>query len=70
MQQNDVLDLHLTRLVGWLVQTVGKALLVGAVVGVLVGLWSAPLGAAAGGLVVAAYLATSKAPMPIEVEGD
>lgn len=78
MQPNDVLDLHLTHLVGWVVQTVGKALLVGAAIGILFGIWGAlaessgliSLGIGLGGLATAVYLASAQAPMPIEVDED
>ena len=78
MQSNDVLDLHLTRLVGWLVQTLGKAFLVGAVVALIFGGLAALsgsvgfilIGTALGPIAAAVFLATADAPMPIEVDAD
>lgn len=68
---NDLLDLHLTRLFGWVVNTLGRALLVGAVCCAVplafgAGAYAAVIGFAA----FAIYLWTADAPMPIEVGED
>lgn len=76
MKQQDVLDLHLTRLFGWLVQTSGRAILVAALAGTVVAVLGATqdsvgmIAAAPGiGLLVGAlYLSTASAPWPVEVE--
>lgn len=78
MTPSDVLDLHLTRLVGWLVRTIGRAILYAAAVSLVVAGLGAfadsaglvVIGFALGPLVGAIYLATADAPMPIEVDQD
>lgn len=71
MESND-LDLHLTRLFDWIVNTVGRALLIGAVCFVAPLAFGAPAGFAAGagfaGLAI--YLWTANAPLPFGVDGD
>ncbi|GAB3776784.1 hypothetical protein GCM10027600_43210 [Nocardioides ginsengisegetis] len=65
----DVLDVHMTRLFGWFVQTLGRALLVGAVcagVPALLGAGGYSLAVGAAGFAI--YLMTASAPMPIEVD--
>lgn len=76
MKSSDVLDLHLTRLIGWFVQTLGRAFLVGGLVGLVIGGFGAAagstgtvfIGMALAPVVSAIYLATANAPMPIEVD--
>ena len=67
----DVLDVHMTRLAGWLVQTVGRALIVGAVCFVVPFALGAGGYAAVVGLVgFALFLATADAPLPSEAGDD
>lgn len=68
---DDLTQIHLTRLFGWVVNTVGRALLIGAVC------FAVPLvfGAGAYAVVVgfaglAIYLWTANAPMPLEFDED
>lgn len=71
MEPNDLLDLHLTRLFGWIVNTVGGALLVGAVCfAVPLALGAGPYAVVVGFAGLAIYLWTAKAPMPIEPDDE
>lgn len=69
MNPLEVLDVHMSRLAGWLVQTVGRALLVAAVC------FAVPFALGAGGYSVAVavagfalYLLTADAPLPMETD--
>lgn len=76
--RDDLLDLHLTHLVGWLVQTLGKAIGYGALVGggvALLGLLAdsgelVPVGAVLGLLVAGISLVSARAPFPVEPDRD
>lgn len=78
MKPLDVLDVHLSVLAGWVVQTVGRALALGFLVagafGVLAVITGAGellyLAAIAGGLVPALYLASASPPMPDPLDED
>lgn len=71
MEPNDLLDLHLTRLFGWVVNTVGRALLIGAICFAVPLVFGAgPFAVVTGFAGLAIYLWTVNAPMPVEVDRD
>ena len=67
MNPLDVLDVHMTRLASWLVQTVARALIVGAVCFAVPFAFGAGIYAVAiSGMGFALYLLNADAPLPID----
>lgn len=59
-------DLHLTHLLGWVVNLIGRALLVSTLFGVAGVLVMGPAGLGASGIAFAVQLYIARAPLPVE----